>query len=962
VWFDVIRGVSLLSNLLSLVIIAAQRVWHHRLLMLCLLAGLIAAVAILSSIPLYADAVQLRLMQGEMTEAGTHRPPFAFLWRYIGTWHGNIDRETYQPIDEYLSKQAVNTLGLPLAMQTRHLQTDKLRLFPASEAQNFSGREPLLWMTLGFISDLEHHTQLTEGDFPRETADGADVEVLVSQTLAEQLGVQVGERYVLFGQGSQAVKIPVKIAGVWRPIDSTDSFWFYQPQSFDEVLLTSEAAFNAQVLPASEKPIASVVWYQVFDGSRVRTADVQHLLDGVTIAEARVTALLNNTTLDASPVEALKAYDQSARLLTLTLTIFSVPVLLLVLYFVGQIAGMVVQRSQGEVALLRSRGATRAQVVFIHLLEGALIGGLGLMIGLPAGGALAQWMGRMRTFLDPTLTNSHLLLIVFSPTAVTYGVIGVGLAIAAMLLPAVAASRHTIVTFRWEQARTLRKPFWQRYFLDGLLLAPTIYGWYLLRQQGSLALAGQGDNPFFNPLLFLVPALFCFSLALVFMRLFPWLMRGLAGLADRWPGITALLTLRQVARSTGQYAGPLLLLTITLSLATFSASMAATLDSHLRDQAYYQAGADLNLAELGEDTSEGQQQPTLPGQQPAVLERNPDEPRWLFMPVSEHLRVAGVKAAARVGDYTVTSNIGGRQQAGRLLGIDRADFPSVAFFRGDFANREALGSLMNRLAFDRVNVLISRDYLEHNTLKIGDPIKLTVNAAGDLKTIDFTVAGVLDLFPTLYPQDGPFFIANLDYVFEQLGGLYPYDVWLTTDRSVPADQIVTGVRQLGITVVTADDARQLIDAEQSRPERQGVFGLLSVGFLSAAALTVLGFLVYAIVSFRRRFIELGMLRAVGLSVQQMAVFLAGEQAIVILTGAGLGTALGVAASQLFIPFLQVGADKTATVPPFIVNIAWNQLWTIYAIFGAMFFIAVGVLIALLIRMKVFEAIKLGESI
>ena len=122
------------------------------------------------------------------------------------------------------------------------------------------------------------------------------------------------------------------------------------------------------MLPASEKPIASVVWYQVFDGDRVRTADVPRLLDGVTTVEARVTALLNNTTLDASPVAALKTYSEAARTLTLVLTIFSVPVLLLVLYFIGQIAAMVVQRGQGEIALLRSRGTTRAQVLFIHFL------------------------------------------------------------------------------------------------------------------------------------------------------------------------------------------------------------------------------------------------------------------------------------------------------------------------------------------------------------------------------------------------------------------------------------------------------------------------------------------------------------------------------------------------------------------------------------------------------------------
>jgi len=155
------------ANFFSLLVIAGRRMWNQRLLMLCLLAGLVLAVGILASIPLYADAVQHRLLQGELTEAGTHRPPFSFLWRYIGTWNGNIDREQYQPLDEYLSQQAAGTIGLPLSTLVRHAQTDKLRLFPTVEAQNFSGREPLLWMTLGFISGLEDRIQLIEGEYPR---------------------------------------------------------------------------------------------------------------------------------------------------------------------------------------------------------------------------------------------------------------------------------------------------------------------------------------------------------------------------------------------------------------------------------------------------------------------------------------------------------------------------------------------------------------------------------------------------------------------------------------------------------------------------------------------------------------------------------------------------------------------------------------------------------------------------
>ena len=682
------------------------------------------------------------------------------------------------------------------------------------------------------------------------------------------------------------------------------------------------------------------------------------------IVKARVTALLNNTTLDVSPVPALQSYGQSANLLTLVLTVFSLPVMGLVVYFISLIAGMAVRRGQSEIAIMRSRGITRQQIVGIYMLEGLLIGGMGLAGGLTLGKGMAQLMSRTRTFLDPailTSNGSQPLAIVFTPTAYGYALIGVVLTLGALLIPALTVSKHSIVTLRWEQARSLLAPLWQRYFLDILLFVPPFYGWYQLAKQGTISLGASGNDPFSNPLLFLVPVLFCFSLGLLFMRFFPLLMRLLAWLAAWLPGTTLLLTLRQLARSTTQYVGPLLLLSLTVSLATFTASMAVTLDEHLWDQVYYQVGADLNLAELGESTEETEQV-TLAGQEETTEETTEDEPLWLFLPVSEHLRVPGVEAAARVGDYSATANIGGRQQAGQILGIDRVDLPQVAFYRPDFAYNESLGGLMNRLALAPDGILVSSSFLAQQGLTVGDPLRLTVGVAGDFAEAEFTIVGSLGLFPTLYPQDGPFFVANLDHIHNALGGTYPYDVWLATDASIDSETIVEGVRDLGLVVVTARDARETVLSEQTRPERQGLFGLLSVGFLAAALLTVIGFLVYAVVSFQRRFIELGMLRAIGLSTRQMAAYLAGELAALILTGVALGSGLGVWTSTLFIPYFQVGDDKTALVPPFVVQVAWEQLGIILIIFGAMFIVAVVVLALLLTRMRVFEAVKLGETV
>jgi putative ABC transport system permease protein len=157
-------------------------------------------------------------------------------------------------------------------------------------------------------------------------------------------------------------------------------------------------------------------------------------------------------------------------------------------------------------------------------------------------------------------------------------------------------------------------------------------------------------------------------------------------------------------------------------------------------------------------------------------------------------------------------------------------------------------------------------------------------------------------------------------------------------------------------------AEVLIKAEQQRPERQGLFGMLFIGFAAAAVLTVLAFLLYVLFSFQRRFIELGVLRASGLSNGQMTSYMAWELAFLVLLGGIAGTALGVWASRLFIPYLQVGSDPSSLIPPFVVLINWQAVFQIYFVFAVLFVVTLLVVVTLLRRMKVFEAIKLGETV
>ena len=957
----------LLRRIVAIVVVAVKRILSQPGLALATTLGLVIAAALTMSIPTYADAVYYRTFLRNLTNpdgSAVARPPFALMFYYGGGINDALQWEAVQPADAYLSGPAGATLGLPQRGLVRHARTESYTFFPADETNFNDETNALAWVKLSFVSDLEAHITLLEGRFPAPAEPAADstVEVLISEEFALETGIQAGEDYVVFVKDTTpdgirvTQQIPVRIAGVWRATDPTEEFWFIQPNFLETHLVVPEATYMGRLSPYLPDEVHSAIWYLIMDGSDVDYGMAAQLVNRITMLEQQVVSLLPGTRLAISPRETLQDYQRAAEVLTLLLYAFSLPIIGLLLAFIGMTGNLATEGRRNEIAVLRSRGATAVQMVGVAALEGLLLGLIALALGSPASRMVADLMGQSRTFLDFSARSD--LRTTLTTATFIFGVGVIALALAAQIFPTVGASRHTVVSYKQERARLLRRPWWQRAWLDALLLIPAVYGAYLLRRQGNIASVSL--DPFQNPLLFLVPALGILALTLFFLRVMPALMAAAAWLAARTRSVSLLMAARHLSRTPGFYNTPLVLLVLTLSLSAFTASLAKTLDDHLSDQAYYRVGADVQFFDIGEEgpgmftaAFGGGADPSA-GAASSASEPEIVGPRWRFRPVSDYLQTPGVHAASRIGRFEASASLSGGTQNGRFLGVDRYDFARVAFWRKDFAP-ETLGALMNWLAYYPDGVLVPRAFMEAHALSINDTIRLVVRTYGERTDIDYRIVGTFDLFPTWYPEDGPLFVGNLDYLFEQIGGQVPYYVWLNIDPDVTPDQ-------LDVPVVYWETPSTRIAGEQSRPERQGLFGLLSVGFAAAAVLTVLGFLLYALFSFRRRFIEMGVLRAIGLSGPQMVAFMAWELAFLVVLGGAVGTGLGALVSAFFIPYLQVGTGPSASTPPFVVEIAWPEIFRIYALFGLLFVVTLIVLAALLRRMKIFQAIKLGETV
>ena len=956
----------------AIFVIASKRLITQRGLVLASTLGLAVAISLTLSIPIYADAVYYGIFEERITSSETRlgdsfRPPFSFVFHYNGGWYGNKQWEEIQPADRFFKDQVVGLLNLPLKQRVHYYRTEPYPIFPLGETNFTDENRSIIISSFILMSDIEEHIEILEGTTPSKGSQEGPVEVMISEDLALDVGIQIGEYYQSYIQDITEIgtrtstQIPIKISGIWRPENTEEDYWIFNPNNLKDALIVSEDIFIDRISHILPDEIYSSIWYMVFDGSNVHASDAKNLISRINTVQRELNNLLPEVKLTDSPRDSLSRYQESAALLTIQLYAFAIPILSLILAFISLVANLSIERQRNEIAILRSRGATTLQILGIVTFQSLILGLVAFAISTPLAIVVANLISNTRSFLDFSVFNE--LRINLTDASIRTGIVAMVLAIVAQVIPAYSAARQTIVSYKLEQARRTKLPWWQRTYLDFIIFIPAAYGTYLLREQGSLVVLEDtvSGDPFQNPLLFLVPALGVFALTLFILRIIPPFMTGIAWIAYQTKSIGILLAARHLSRTPSVYATPLILLILTLSLSAFTASLAQTLDNHLHDQEYYRVGSDMSFFDLGE-TPDLSSAPIWVNEQEINNDGVDTGVRWLFFPIYEYMNIEGVRNVARVGRFDTTATVSGDSLSGFLLGVDRLDFPKVSFWRDDFASA-SLGALMNALAIQQDGVLIDSRLMTQYDLRGGDTISLQISTYGFRFEVPLQVVGNFDLFPTWYPGDGPLFVGNIEYIFETAGSQYPYEVWLDIEPGVDLQKLADEeLTDFNARIINWKATMLEINDEQTRPERQGLFGLLSIGFSAAALLTVLGFLLYAFFSFQRRFIELGVLRASGLSTNQMTAFLAWELLFLIGIGGIVGTVLGAIVSNLYIPYLQIGIDEASRIPPYLVEIAWPEIFQIYGLFGLLFLITLIILVFLLKKMRIFEAIKLGETV
>ncbi|WP_248930912.1 ABC transporter permease [Paenibacillus hamazuiensis] len=965
-----------------------RKMWNTRWLTASTLLGLIMAVAFTTSIPMYADGSLKRVVAKTLEEKNSGFPAGAVLIRYQAVGSDRADLDALADVDGYIQSELPQEIGFPYGAYVRSYSIRGTQITPEDPSKVDPSKRRQ--MTIVGQNDLADHVEMTNGQLPSDKVENGVVEAVIHEEAMYRNDIHVGDvfSYPIAG-GLGIAPLKVKVTGTFKPKQDGDPYWYQGMEGILSQFYVSEAMFGDYILKQKKIPLNLANWYYAFDLREIQTSQIAALEKKLERLDIVLFQKLKDTRVDVSFLPTLGEFKKMSLQLQILLFTLAAPMIAMVFYYIVMNARQSLERQRSVIAVLRSRGGSTRQIIGVYLLEGLILGGISLVIGPLLGWFMAKSIGSSSGFL--TFVDRKAVPVGVSAEALLYGVAAVVIALFASVIPAILYARASIVDYKKQLARSDRAPVWQRWFLDLALLALVGYGYYLFdqRQMLSLQTGLTSDQLQVHPLLFFVPALSIIALGLFFLRVFPWLLRLGNWLGRRFLPVPVYLTLTQLSRSSKAYYPLMLLLILTLGLGVYNSSAARTIDLNSTERTLYKYGTDVIIQTVWEgfsddlpDPNAGQQQGGgsqaggggaqgagggqgsgqgaggVPGGMPGGPggEPPPSKVRYVEPPFEVFRELDGVSAAARVLKTKGNVVVGGKSAGqGMVLGIDNVDFAKVGWFRRDLFKAHP-NQYLNLLGTYEQAVIVPSGFAQKYQIKEGDLITISVAQ----QQLEFVVVASLPYWPGQYPDQMPFFITNLEYIYDQ-ASVIPYEVWLKMNDGAKVAPILEKLAAQNIQVASVQDVRNELITQKKHPSRGGVFGILSLGFLVSVIVSLIGYVLYWFFNLSSRVVQFGVLRAMGLSRKQLTGMLLLEQ----ISTAGLSIALGIGigklTSYLFLPFLQTADNVKTQVPPFRVVFNARDTDQLYMVVAFMMLTGATLLLLHIRRLRVHQAVKLGEE-
>ena len=879
-----------------------HKIQNKKWLNCCLLIGIALLSAFLCIYPMFREGSLNKLLQTLFTD---------YIEEYQ-EYPATIERSDKLPTTDYESAAAVlakmdeyenswsSYVDLPIVEKQQVLS------MTGSNADTTFG-DKTKQITLGYIPNLYDHADVVygtsapdaaanENEFVSQALKSGAYPCVISEYLMDKYELVVGEVLSFkFRTYSEDTPVSLVITGIIEEKDSTDFFWHKRLNSYDKMVFLTEDGFNSII---KDYQISDSYYDEVvmFDYTKITNQNAVHYNYYINEFQNKDDKLLVNF------ANILSTYGEKEKTISVILFTFELPIISLLLLFLYMISGQILEMETTEIAMLKSRGVSRKKIVFLYIIQSSIISAGGILLGLPLGYIFCKLGAGTNGFLSFTLKDVSIYKATWE--MIPFSLIAFALAVLFMTIPVIKLSTLTITQGKSRKVGAKEKSFWEKYFLDLILLLVSGYLLYNYYNQSNTISTKIINGGSVDPVIFLNSSLFILACGLLFLRLIHYLVRLIYHIGRKKWKPASYVAFLQITRSVKKQGFISVFLVMTIAIGVFNANLARTINENMEQRIKYNVGSDLILSEKWKLTT------VLASKGTVWTYREPDIGRY------DAFNEFGVEQKTKViTDRNIDINIDNKVEKGStLMAINTKEFGETAKLQ-DGLNDKHWYHYLNALAKQPTGVLISSNLAQKYGLSEGDTLYYNRYSPIDSKKVETTtyatICGIVDAFPgyesTVYKtlDDGKMeehenylIVANYATVVSNYT-ISPYSVWMRLSDNANEDKIMALAEEKGMAFSNVQSDKQLIQEERDSAMLQITNGMFSVGFVISLLICGVGFLIYWILTIRERELIYGIYRAMGMSMKEIVNMLVIEQIFGSLLAALAGFLVGSITTFLF---------------------------------------------------------------
>lgn len=940
-----------------------QKLLHKKWMVISLLIGNILLIAIACSNPMYKNASLQRTLTKQFSDYIDHADEYPGVVTLESSMTKGASSKSEYGKMAGMADTILSDIGLKATDYVRFASTMKSNASSLMEREDNLGAHTMRVVSL---TGIDEHINIMAGRmYSNDNKDGV-FEAIVSQKTFVQANLILDEKMEFPNElDANGKPIEVKVVGVFTNSRTYDPYWIKSPSDYDTECFISQDLFDSQFInPDNQIYNIETFWYDFFDYSKIKPVDVSSI-----IKKTNEYVNENNSKLarveEPEYIKILKDFKLSQNKIVTTLLILQVPVLVLLCAFIFMISRQMLDLEKNEMALLKSRGSSKWQIISIYFLQSVIVTMVSIVIGLPLGSFLCRILGSANGFLEFVQRSS--LNVSFDGQVLLYCIGAAFVSVGVMVLPVFRYADVTIVNYKQKKNRKT-KPLWQRVYLDVIMLCLSLYGLYSFNDRKDTLMVKMLSGSSIDPLLFLCASLFIISAGLVALRIQPLIVNLVFLIGKKLWHPAEFASFLQILRTRGKQSFMMVFLMLTVSLGIYNATVARTILSNARKSVKYENGADIVLKEVWKDNSaflkysSSDESSDDSVEDTKLVYTEPD--------CSRYDNLGEVNSLARVlkDDVTISKGRKGVDElSSKVMGINTKEFGETIDFDSSIMPAH-INTYLNVLASNSDAVLLSMNYHTKQKYEIGDTISY-VNKDG--VTIDSVVYGFVDYWPSYIPRsynlndegvldttDNYMIIANLSRLQESWG-ITPYQIWLKTNGT--SDFIYDYAEKNNIQFQEFHDSESDMVEIRNNTLFQGTNGILTMSFIVVLILCSAGFLIYWIISIRSRELLFGVFRAMGMRKVEIIQMLVNEQIFSTGISITIGTVIGLAASRYFVPLVQIFYSTTEQTIPLTVVRNKSDMIRLFGVIGVVILVCMIILGILITKIKISQALKLGED-